>query len=180
GRSMLMLELRDVTKSFRLPGEGLLGKRRTATVLRGVSLEIRRGEILGLVGESGSGKSTLSTIAIRLADPDSGQVLYKGEDISRKGPRQLAGFRAQAQMVFQDSTSSLNPRKTVVTTLAEALAVRGLPRARRRARAAELLDLVGLGAHMLDRHPHQLSGGQRQRVSIARALATEPEFLIAD
>ena len=177
---MLMLELRNVTKSFRLPGEGLLGKRRTATVLRGVSLEIRRGEILGLVGESGSGKSTLSTIAIRLADPDSGEVLYKGEDITRKGPRQLADFRAQAQMVFQDSTSSLNPRKTIVRTLGEALAVRGVPRAKRRHRAAELLELVGLGAHMLDRHPHQLSGGQRQRVSIARALATEPEFLIDD
>src|SRR5690606_34666433 len=138
---------------FRLPGEGLLGRCRTATVLRGVSLDIRRGEILGLVGESGSGKSTLSTIAIRLANPDSGQVLYKGEDITRKGLRELGSFRAQAQMVFQDSASSLNPRKTIVKTLSKALAVRGVARALRRDRSAELLDMVGLGAHMLDRHP---------------------------
>jgi ABC-type glutathione transport system ATPase component len=175
----MLMELRNITKSYPLGG-GWFGSRRQVKVLDDVSLGIERGEVLGLVGESGSGKSTLSSIAIRLTATDTGAILYKGEDITEADARKLRGFRAQAQMVFQDSTSSLNPRKTIGRTLREALAMRGHPAAERTDRAAGLLDLVGLGSHILARHPHELSGGQRQRVSIARALAMDPEFLIAD
>jgi peptide/nickel transport system ATP-binding protein len=176
----MLMELRNISKSFDLGGGGFMAAGRRLSVLEDVSLGIERGEILGLVGESGSGKSTLSSIAIRLTAPDSGQVIYSGEDITKAEGKGLRAFRARAQMVFQDSTSSLNPRKKIGRTLKEALAMRGHSKAEHIERATSLLELVGLGKHMLQRHPHELSGGQRQRVSIARALAMDPEFLIAD
>jgi peptide/nickel transport system ATP-binding protein len=169
------LELRDVVVEFRPHRAG--GARFRA--LDGVSLTIQPGEALGLVGESGSGKSTLARAAVGLILPRSGTLRAFGRD-----PGLAAGRRAMAravQMVFQDAAGSLNPRLTVAAILAEPLAVHALaPPALRRARAARMLEEVGLHAAHLDRYPHQLSGGQRQRVAIARALATDPLLLVCD
>jgi peptide/nickel transport system ATP-binding protein len=158
----------------------LTGKRRLLRALDDVSLTVRRGEIVGLVGESGSGKSTLAQAAVRLLTVDEGYVNYRGENLASARGRALKDFRRSVQMVFQDTGSSLNPRKTVGRALDESLALRGLARARRTERSNELLDVVGLNGALRQRYPHQLSGGQRQRVAIARCLALEPEFLVAD
>jgi oligopeptide/dipeptide ABC transporter ATP-binding protein len=144
----------------------------------GVDLTLHRGETLGLVGESGCGKSTLGRCLVGLETPTAGSVRYGGEPLAAK---RTAQQRRRIQMVFQDPYSSLNPRMTVRQTLSELLRVhKVVPRDRVEARCRELLDLVGLGARALDAHPRQFSGGQRQRVSIARALALEPEVLVAD
>ena len=138
------------------------------------------GTIFGLVGESGSGKSTLAQIMVRLIAPSSGQMLYRGRDVATLDAAGRRAFRRGVQMVFQDTGSSLNPRKRIRRVLAEALAARGAPRAGRGGEAAGLMDRVGLDLPLLDRFPHELSGGQRQRVGIARALAMRPDLLIAD
>src|SRR5256885_2185650 len=144
----------------------------------GVDLEIARGETLGLVGESGCGKSTLGRCIVGLYAPTAGEIRYAGAVLA---PQRERSSRRRIQMVFQDPYSSLNPRMTVRQTLSELLRVHKIvPRDRVEARCRELLDLVGLGDRALDAHPRQFSGGQRQRVSIARALALEPEVLVAD
>ena len=144
----------------------------------GVDLSIARGEALGLVGESGCGKSTLGRCIVGLYQPTAGEVLWQGEPLTARRDR---AQRRRMQMVFQDPYSSLNPRMTVRQTLSELLRVhRMVPRAGIDARCRELIDLVGLGPRALDAHPHQFSGGQRQRISIARALALEPDLLVAD
>jgi oligopeptide/dipeptide ABC transporter ATP-binding protein len=144
----------------------------------GVDLAVSRGEIVGLVGESGSGKSTLARCVVGLYKPTAGQVLFHGKDLTAQRTRQE---RRRIQIVFQDPYASLNPRMTVRQVLRELLATHQIvPRAQIGRRSGELLGLVGLGPRFLDVYPRQLSGGQRQRVSIARALALEPEFLIAD
>jgi oligopeptide/dipeptide ABC transporter ATP-binding protein len=144
----------------------------------GVDLELAKGETLGLVGESGCGKSTLGRAIVGLCDPTSGTVTYRGEALTADRER---AQRRRIQMVFQDPYSSLNPRMTVKQTLSELLKAHDMvPKSGVDARCRELLDLVGLGERALDAHPRQFSGGQRQRVSIARALALEPELLIAD
>jgi len=177
-----ILSFRDVTKSYPL-GSGLdrlLGRGGRFIALDGVSLDIARGDVVGVVGESGSGKSTLASIAVGLFPPTSGEVTIDGHPLSalrrdRRGP-----LRRRIQMVFQDSSSALNPRKTVRRCLAETLALRGVPRAQQEAEAMDLLGLVGLGSEIAPRLPHELSGGQRQRVGLARALAMRPDILIAD
>ncbi len=148
----------------------------------GVSLQIRRGETLGLVGESGSGKSTTALALLRLVDPTAGRVVVDGQDVTTRSRRQLRPLRRRVAMVFQDPAASLDPRHTVGASIAEPLVVHGLARGRdaRSARVAELLDLVGLRPDLADRHPHELSGGQRQRVGIARALAGEPDLVVLD
>src|SRR3954468_15242267 len=156
-------------------------RRRGAEVLRavdGVDLELAAGETLGLVGESGCGKSTLGRSIVGLHESTAGTIRYRGEELSAKRER---AERRRIQMVFQDPYSSLNPRMTVRQTLAELLRAHDMvPRAKVDDRCRDLLDLVGLPARALDAHPRQFSGGQRQRVSIARALALEPELLVAD
>ncbi len=179
-----LLELVDIAKEF-VPGHGALARllrrpARSIRALNGVTLRVRAGDVVGLVGESGSGKSTLAHVAIRLTDVTRGTIAYRGGDVTRLSRRRLQPFRRRAQIVFQDTHSSLNPRKTVRQALGDALRMRGMGRADRAGRAAALLEQVGLGARFLDRYPHELSGGQRQRVGLARALAMEPEFLIAD
>src|SRR3954451_13634735 len=144
----------------------------------GVDLSIARGETLGLVGGSGCGKSTLARCLVRLEEPTAGTARFAGEALTAKRTR---AQRRRIQMVFQDPFSSLNPRMTVRQTLAELLRVHSIvPRDRVDARCRELVELVGLGERAVDAHPRQFSGGQRQRVSIARALALEPELLVAD
>jgi ABC-type oligopeptide transport system ATPase subunit len=178
-----LLDLVEIEKCYRIdrgPVDWLLGRRRVFQALDKVSLTIRRREVIGLVGESGSGKSTLAQVAVRLLDADGGSVAWKGNSVTRARGRALRGFRQQVRMVFQDTGSSLNPRKSIGRHLAQTLALAGVPRARRPARAVELLALVGLGKASLARYPHQMSGGQRQRIAIARALAAEPELLVAD
>lgn len=178
-----LLALINIDKSFALD-KGLFarltGRGRVFRALDNVSLTVRRGEVIGLVGESGSGKSTLASVAVRLQDTDSGSVTFEGKDVTSARGKELRDFRRRVQMVFQDTGSSLNPRKTIGRHLAQSLTLAEVPVAMRRARAVELLSLVGLGETVLPRYPHQLSGGQRQRVAIARSLATKPELLIAD
>jgi oligopeptide/dipeptide ABC transporter ATP-binding protein len=150
--------------------------RETLRAVDDVSLRIVRGETLGLVGESGCGKSTFGRLLLQLEKPTGGEIDYAGLLAGSGG-----SIRRKAQIIFQDPYSSLNPRKTVRSTLQEVLAVHNLcPPQERAARVDELLSLVGLSAEYGERRPHQLSGGQRQRVGIARALAVDPEFIVAD
>ena len=149
--------------------------------LRGVDLEVRTNETLALVGESGSGKSTLARALVRILQPSSGQLLYKGSDITTASGRPLRALRRHLQIIFQDPFGSLNPRLSVGASIAEPLIVHNLARgAELRSRVAECLGLVGLEASMAERRPHEFSGGQRQRICIARALACRPEFIAAD
>jgi oligopeptide transport system ATP-binding protein len=161
------------------------GNRRPARQVRavdGVSFSVRRGEILGLVGESGSGKTTLGRSLLRALEPSGGKILFDGTDITHLKPRALAPFRRRMQLVFQDPTSSLNPRLRIGEAVGEPLLIHGLAAnaAERRERVAALLAMVGLPAEAMGRYPHEFSGGQRQRIGIARALASGPEFLLAD
>jgi peptide/nickel transport system ATP-binding protein len=146
-----------------------------------VSFAVRRGTTTGLVGESGSGKTTAGRAILRLIEPSGGTALFDGTDLFALTPRQLRPFRQRLQIIFQDPYSSLNPRLRVDAIIGEALNARGFPRgARRQERIAELLTLVGLSPDHARRFPHEFSGGQRQRIGIARALAVEPDFIVAD
>jgi peptide/nickel transport system ATP-binding protein len=151
-------------------------------IVRGVDLNLARGSALGLVGESGSGKTTLGRALVRLIRPSAGQLIFDGTDITGLDELALRPLRARMQMIFQDPHSSLNPRLSIGSILGRPLDAFGRisQRAARRARVAELLDLVGLPQRFAERYPHELSGGQRQRVGIARAIALEPDFIVAD
>ena len=148
----------------------------------GVSLEVRRGETLGLVGESGSGKSTTGLALLRLVDATGGRVEVCGQDVTDWSRRRVRSLRRRVSMVFQDPAASLDPRLTVGASITEPLIVHDLAASRdaRRSRVAELLEMVGLRADMADRRPHEMSGGQKQRVGIARALAGEPDLIVLD
>jgi len=160
-----------------LPGRG----RSTVRAVDGVSLAVNRAETLGLVGESGSGKSTLGRCIVRLLDPTAGRITVAGTEVTDLRPSQLRGLRKQAQIIFQNPDSSLNPRKRVGRIVERPLELfTRLDGPERRARTGQLLDMVGLPPDYAERYPHQLSGGEKQRVGIARALATEPDFLVCD
>ena len=163
--------------------EGILIERRVGAVraVDGVSLEVKRGETLGLVGESGCGKSTFARAVIRLVDATDGRIWFDGTDVTELSGTPLRTMRRRMQMIFQDPYASLNPRMTIGSMLAEPLRVHGLARgADATKRARELIDIVGLPRNALNRYPHEFSGGQRQRAGIARALAVQPEFIAAD
>jgi len=173
-----LLEVRNLVVTFRQGG--LFRRGGDVQAVNDVSLQIARGETLGVVGESGSGKSTLARTIVQLEQPSSGSIRFAGEDVAAER-QSSAASRRKIQMIFQDSLNSLNPRRSIESTVAEPLVVHNLvPAAKRRERVAELLEQVGLQPELMRRRPLQLSGGQRQRVNIARALACEPELIIAD
>jgi len=177
---MRLVEVRHLTKAFARP-RGWLRRPDETTVVDDVSFDIDEGETLGLVGESGSGKTTTGRCILRLIEPTSGEVRFKGEDVRAFAPARLRAARREMQIVFQDPYSSLNPRMRVDAIVAEPLVIHGIgDRSGREARVAELLQLVGLEPSMARRYPRDFSGGQRQRIAIARALALNPSFLIAD
>jgi peptide/nickel transport system ATP-binding protein len=161
-------------------GRGWFGRQREVHAAQDVSIEVRRGQTLGIVGESGSGKSTVARCIIRLIDPTAGEIRLHGVDIARLSAAQLRPLRRQVQIVFQDPYRSLNPRRTVLEAIIEGPRNYGLKRNAAVARARNLMGLVRMDPDSLSRYPHQFSGGQRQRICIARALAMEPELLIAD
>ncbi|MGB9712507.1 MAG: ABC transporter ATP-binding protein [Dissulfurimicrobium sp.] len=178
---MTLLELIDVTKEYRIR-QGLFdaGKGVLQAVDR-VDLSVSEGEILGLVGESGCGKSTLARLILGLERPTRGKIIFCGNDIDRLDSTRLKEFRRQAQMVFQDPFSSLNPKKTVFNTLSEPLKIHRLFKGKELTeKVAGLLEEVGLDASAMDLYPHEFSGGQRQRIGLARALATNPRLIVAD
>jgi len=177
-----LVELRDLVKYFPL-GSGVILRREAGQVhaVDGISLEIGRGETLGLVGETGSGKSTVARLVTRLLEPTSGQVLFDGQDITRLSNHRLRPLRHEMQMIFQDPYSSLNPKRTVGTIVGEPLRVNGIgTRSERRRRVQELMRRVGLNPEHYNRYPHEFSGGQRQRIGIARALMLTPKLIVAD
>lgn len=182
GPAQPLLAVRDLTRHFVL-ARGFFGLGRSAGVVRavdGVSFAVAKGETLGIVGESGCGKSTTARLLMRLIEPDSGEVVFDGETVG-PGGMALREMRRQMQMVFQDSYASLNPRLPIEDSIAFAPIVHGVPKARARAKARDLLAAVGLAPDQFaQRYPHQLSGGQRQRVNIARALALEPRLIVLD
>jgi len=182
GREEPILKVTDVTKHYRLkPGWMPWQKGPVLQAVDGVSLEVYRGETLGIVGESGCGKSTLARLACRLIEPSSGEVLFDGVPLTQLDARGLRDMRRRLQMVFQDPFSSLNPRMTVFEVVEEPLVVHGLGNKVERARrVGELLERVGFSSAHWRRYPHEFSGGQRQRIVIARALAVNPEVVICD
>ncbi len=176
-----LLEVRGLQKHF-VQRAGLLGRRiTTIRAVQDISLTIQPGEAVGLVGESGCGKSTAARAMLRLIEPSAGTVRFKGQDVLAARGEALKTIRRKMQIVFQDPYSSLNPRQTIGSALMEPMRVHGIATgAAARARAAALVDEVGLPANALDRYPHEFSGGQRQRIGIARALTLEPELIVAD
>ncbi len=175
-----LLEVRDLKKHFPVRRGLFAGEETHVKAVDGVSFEIRQGETLGLVGESGSGKTTTGRAILRLTEPTSGEIRFRGEDVRAMDPGALQAFRRRAQIIFQDPFGSLNPRLTVGGAIREVLQVHGLARGAESARVTELLELVGLHASHAGRYPHEFSGGQRQRVGIARALAVEPDLIVCD
>jgi len=176
--AVVVLATDGLSKTY--AGGGFFQKARAVRAADGVSIEIRRGETLGIVGESGSGKSTVARCIARLIDPTDGHVYLDGDDIARASPSRLRQLRRRVQIVFQDPYRSLNPRRTVGASIVEGPMNYGTSQAEAMARAQELMTLVRLDPGALDRYPHQFSGGQRQRICIARALAMGPDLLIAD
>ncbi|MFJ5370743.1 dipeptide ABC transporter ATP-binding protein, partial [Bosea sp. CER48] len=174
-----ILAIEKVSKTYRTGG--FLGRgRRVTHAVKDVSLVLPKGSTLGIVGESGSGKSTLARCIIRLIDPDAGAIRLQGEDLTRLTRAEMRARSRHIQMVFQDPFASLNPRRKVGELVAQGLVVNGMPRKLALERARELFGLVGLDPAAASRYPHEFSGGQRQRIGLARALALEPDVLVAD
>ena len=172
----LLLDVKDVVVEYPIKGF----RKPPFRALKGVSLDIRPGETVGLVGESGSGKTTLGRAVLGLAPVTGGQILYKGQDIAHLGRQGRRALSSEIQVVFQDPYTSLNPSLTIEQILVEPLTVRKVSRADASRRVLDLLDQVGLPSNAADRLPREFSGGQRQRIAIARALALDPRLIVCD
>jgi peptide/nickel transport system ATP-binding protein len=177
-----VIEVRDLVKHFPIR-EGLLRRQVGAVhAVDGVSFDVRAGEALGIVGESGCGKSTTARLMMRLLDPTGGSITWEGRDIARASRSELKPLRREMQMIFQDPYSSLNPRKTVGTIIAEPFRIHGVETRSQnlKLRVQELMEMVGLNPEHYNRLPHEFSGGQRQRIGVARAIALKPKMIVAD
>ena len=179
--SEILLEVKNLVKHF--PVKAGIFQRTVAVVkaVDGVSFQIKKGETFGLVGESGCGKTTTGRCVLMLETPTSGEIVFKGVDITKLSQKQLRKLRPKMQIVFQDPFSSLNPRLPIKEIIGEAIAYHGIAKGREvERRVQELLEMVGLSVEHMNRYPHEFSGGQRQRICIARALATEPDLIVCD
>ena len=178
-----LIEVRDLVKHFPLT-EGIIRQKRVGAVhaVDGLSFDVRQGETLGIVGETGCGKSTIARLLLRLLEPTSGSVTFDGREISHLSRRDMRPLRREMQMIFQDPYSSLNPRRTVGSIVAEPFSVHGLATdgAERKRAVQELMENVGLNPEHYNRYPHEFSGGQRQRIGVARAIALRPKLIVAD
>ena len=178
-----LIEVRDLVKHFPIK-RGLIFQRQIGAVkaVDGVSFDVEQGETLGLVGETGCGKSTTARLLCRLMDPTSGTITFDGRDIGTLKSDELKALHRDMQMVFQDPYSSLNPRKTVGSIIADPYIIHGLYKGagERKRKVQDLMDRVGLNPEHYNRYPHEFSGGQRQRIGVARAIALEPKLLVAD
>jgi oligopeptide/dipeptide ABC transporter ATP-binding protein len=178
-----LVQVRDLAKHFPI-NRGILFQHKVGAVkaVDGVSFDVQRGETLGIVGETGCGKSTTARLIMRLLDSTGGEVRFDGQDITRLKGARLKAIRRDMQMIFQDPYSSLNPRKTIGSVIAEPFAIHGLldGKGERKRAVQELMETVGLNPEHYNRYPHEFSGGQRQRIGVARALALKPKLLIAD
>jgi peptide/nickel transport system ATP-binding protein/oligopeptide transport system ATP-binding protein len=178
-----LIEVRDLVKHFPLT-KGIIFRKQVGAVqaVDGVTFDVIEGETLGIVGESGCGKSTTARLVTRLLEPTSGEVRYKGDDISHLSRSDLKPLRRDMQMIFQDPYSSLNPRKTVGSIIGEPFIIHDVERDedKRKKRVQELMDTVGLNPEHYNRFPHEFSGGQRQRIGVARAIALKPKLVVAD
>ena len=177
-----LVEVRDLVKHFPAAGGPLRRRGDAVRAVDGVSFDVRRGESFGIVGETGSGKSTVARLVSRLIEPTAGSVRFDGREVATLSRGETKALRREIQMVFQDPYSSLNPRKTVGSIVAEPFAVHGLREGRgeRRRAVQELMERVGLNPEHYNRLPHEFSGGQRQRIGVARALALGPRLILAD
>jgi len=178
-----LVEVRELVKHFPIT-RGVVLQRKVGAVraVDDVSFGVAHGETLGIVGETGCGKSTTARLIVRLLDPTSGEIRFEGEDVTKLKGEPLKRLRQELQIIFQDPYSSLNPRKTVGSIIAEPFAIHGLKRedGERRRAVQALMEQVGLSPEHYNRYPHQFSGGQRQRIGVARALALSPKVIVAD
>lgn len=176
-----LLSIKNLSKEFPLKSSWFSGKKESVKAVTNVSFDVEEGKVLGLVGESGCGKSTLGRTILKLIEPNGGQILFQGQDITNYSAKQMRPLRKEMQMIFQDPFSSLNPRMTIGSILMEPLMIHNIvPKTRRLDKVVELLETVGLSERAMQKYPHEFSGGQRQRIGIARALAVNPKLIIAD